>query len=237
MFLDDFHDIDGNRVRIDPHAASRFAREIAGDFNPIHDPGTRRFCVPGDLLCALVLRHYGLSRRMTFRFRGMVGEDATLIFPPEPGDTFAITDERDRPYLEVERSGPATRDAALIEPFVRSYVAFSGQSFPHILQPLLERHGVMFNPDRPLVIYENMGFTLDAFMDGEPVAEFADATLDVHTRHADARVHFDIRVGEQRVGHGSKQLMVRGLRPYDHDHMQAMMVEYERRRTAFRDSN
>lgn len=236
MFLDDFHSRDGNRVRIDPAAGSRFAKEIAGDFNPLHDPGTRRFCVPGDLLCALILRHYGLSRQMAFRFRGMVGEDATLIFPDDPGDTFAITDEGGRPYLEVERHGAATLDPALIEPFVRSYAAFSGQGFPHILQPLLERHGVMFNPEQPLVIFENMGFTLDAFMDGDPVTEFADATLDVQGKRADAQLHFDIRVAQQRVGHGSKQMMVRGLRPYEDQKMRAMMEEYERRRVAFQET-
>ena len=35
--------------------ASQFAKGVAGDFNPIHDVGGKRFCVPGDLLFACLL--------------------------------------------------------------------------------------------------------------------------------------------------------------------------------------
>src|SRR5690554_7002640 len=78
MFLDPYHTQTGSTIRIAAQQASDFAKRVAGDFNPIHDAGARRFCVPGDLLFALVLSRFGLSRHMDFRFRSMVG-DGTLL--------------------------------------------------------------------------------------------------------------------------------------------------------------
>ena len=66
MFLDRFHSVQDGHVVISALQASQFAKEIAGDFNPIHDPDARRFCVPGDLLFAIVLARFGLSENMTF---------------------------------------------------------------------------------------------------------------------------------------------------------------------------
>lgn len=234
MFLDAYHSFAGERVRITPEQASRFAREIAGDFNPIHDPDARRFCVPGDLLCALVLAHYGLSKRMALRFRGMVGDGVALHFPNDPGATFSIADDSGKVYLDVERGGETSRDPALVEPFIRSYAAFSGRSFPHVLQPLLVRHGVMFNPDRPLVMYDSMSLDLADLGEGEPDTELADASIEVAAKRADALLHFDIRIGDEYIGRGSKKLIISGLRPYDETRMQEVIDDYEARRAAFR---
>ena len=51
----DFYAQRGEYVVISAEQASRFAKGVAGDYNPIHNPGARRFCVPGDLLFTLVL--------------------------------------------------------------------------------------------------------------------------------------------------------------------------------------
>lgn len=80
MFLDRFHSVQDGHVVISALQASQFAKEIAGDFNPIHDPDARRFCVPGDLLFAIVLARFGLSENMTFRFRSLLGENVPLKF-------------------------------------------------------------------------------------------------------------------------------------------------------------
>ncbi len=55
MFLDPYHCEEDGFVRVGAEQASQFAKGVADDFNPIHDPDSRRFCVPGDLLFALVL--------------------------------------------------------------------------------------------------------------------------------------------------------------------------------------
>ena len=55
--------------------ACEFAKQVATDFNPIHDEDAKRFCVPGDLLFAVLLHKYGLTEQLSCTFNGMVGSD------------------------------------------------------------------------------------------------------------------------------------------------------------------
>src|SRR5699024_11696205 len=126
----------------------------AGALHLVHNVGSRGFCVPGDLLCELLLNRFGLSTRMDFRFRNMVGDGKPLCLVEGEAGQVEVKDDEGRLYLEVERQGQASHELALIEAFTRRYVAFSGKNFPHVLKPLLEEQGVMFNPKRPLVIYD-----------------------------------------------------------------------------------
>lgn len=129
MFLDRFHSVQDGHIVISALQASQFAKEIAGDFNPIHDPDARRFCVPGDLLFAIVLARFGLSENMTFRFRSLLGEGVPLKFI-ETENTIDVCDDAGKVYIEVARSGAKTQDAQLIEDITRAYVAASGKNFP-----------------------------------------------------------------------------------------------------------
>jgi len=236
MFLDQYHAREGNIVRITAEQGSRFAKDVAGDHNPLHDADSRRFCVPGDLLCALVLSYYGLSARMTFHFRGMVGDRVPLDFPDDPGAAFDIADANGKVYLHVERSGPSTTDRAAVEGFIRHYVAFSGDSFPHYLTPLLAERGVMFNPDRPFVIYDSMGFDLEHVGFCEPELELGEASMDARGKRADASLGFRIRADGQPLGSGAKKLVISGLREYDEAQMKAFITRFTERKEAYEQS-
>ena len=226
MFLNPYYQVSAQGIRISPQQASRFAKEVAGDFNPIHTPGAKRFCVPGDLLFSLVLNRYGLSQRMCFTFSGMVGEEALLSFPASDDRRFAITDDRDRVCMEVERDGAQCLDPVLIEAFARQYVAFSGQNFPHVLLPLLQSEGVMINPDRPLVIYESMSIQLDRLNFALPVLEHAEHKVKIKGKRADVRLAFDILAEGRSVGAGFKKLVVSGLKPYDEQIANQVVEDY-----------
>ena len=233
MWLERFYRSDGSAVFVSPAQASRFAKEVAGDWNPIHDADSRRFCVPGDLLFAIVLARYGLSQRMRFSFKGMVGEGIALHLPTDPGALVEVSDASGKVYLEVERGGPVIADPDSIERFTRRYVAFSGRNFPHYLKPLMAKHGVMFNPDRPLVIYDSMGFELQSAATGVLDMELDDAVMDVPGKRAEAVLHFRIRDGERDIGYGRKKLIISGLRPYDEDRLQAFIDEFSARIDAY----
>ncbi|MDR5865321.1 DUF3581 domain-containing protein [Halomonas koreensis] len=232
MFLDDYHSRTGAQLRISAEQASRFAKRVAGDFNPIHNPGARRFCVPGDLLFALVLARFGLSQRMTFRFLSMVGADVPLTFDADDDGVIRVRDEAGKCYLEAERSGETTRDEAVVEAFTRCYVAFSGKNFPHYLKPLMEARGVMFNPKRPLVIYDSMGFALERLDGIEPGLELVDSSLEVTGKRGDALLEFRILAGDEELGTGSKKLVVSGLCDYDAAAMDAVVEEFYRLKAA-----
>ncbi|MGH8547719.1 MAG: DUF3581 domain-containing protein [Methylococcales bacterium] len=234
MFLKEFYSSENDRVLIGADRASRFAKEVAGDFNPLHDADAKRFCVPGDLLFSLVLEKFGLSRNMEFTFSGMVGRDILLNFPETDATAFDIRDDNGKAYLLVERSGETSFDESLIESFIRSYVAYSGPNFPKVLVPLMASHNVMINTDRPLVIYESMSFALERLDFSVPVLEPSETTLAVNGRRGEALLHFSVKAGGETVGRGFKKLVISGIREYDKPAIDAFVENYLARMESYR---
>jgi len=97
MNLQDYYLEQDNRTSISRQQASDFAKNVANDFNPIHDPDNKRFCVPGDLLFALVINRYGLSQEMRFIFSGLVGNGVKLNFPAADNPSISITGDNGKP--------------------------------------------------------------------------------------------------------------------------------------------
>jgi len=205
MFLKDFYSIHDGSVSIAAEQASMFAKEVAHDFNPLHDVDAKRFCVPGDLLFSLALEKYGLSQNMHFIFSGMVGHDVLLNFPYTDAEQIDVNDNQGKAYLQVERSGGVSRDAVLIESFIRDYVAFSGQNFPYVLVPLLAQEKVMFNINRPLVIYESMTLSFHHLDFRQASVEMLEPKMEVNGKRATAFLHFQIKADGDIVGTGFKK--------------------------------
>lgn len=226
MFLDEFHRAEGSTVRISAQQASRFAKELADDFNPIHDPEAARFCVPGDLLFSLVLAKYGVSPKMSFIFKGMVGDNDPLDFSPSEANEFNISNGADKVYLRVERSGAIIKNPSLAETLSRNYVAFSGHNYPYTIQPLLTAQNVMLNPERPLVIYERMLFELESLMVENPILEAKQAELIVKGKRGEVNLNFLIKSDGIEVGHGFKRLLVSGLIPHEQAVADKLVADY-----------
>jgi hypothetical protein len=235
MFLDPYYTEHDDAVCISSEQASQFAKQECADFNPIHDPGAKRFCVPGDLLFSIALAKFGISQTMRFKFMGMVGENTMLrVFSLDPSRSrLAITDENDKRLLEIDRIGEKSRSPELIEALIKNYIVFSGQNFPALLMPLMKKHQVMFNPARPLVMYDSMSFELDTLELDELQVALDEACLEVEGKRAEEFLHFKILNDGQVVGRGVKTAVLGGLKPYDHDVITRFAEEYEKRRAAF----
>ena len=233
-YLDEFHAIDNGLVRVTPEQASRFAKEVAGDFNPIHDPDAKRFCVPGDLLFCLVLARYGVSARMAFSFTNMVGAGVGLHFPATDDATLEITDGGERVYLRVERDGEVSRDGALLEGLTKQYAAFSGQNFPHVMVPLMKAQSIMVNPQRPLVFYESMALEFTRLPAEAPTLSFTDATMAVNGKRGDVVLEFALTATGEKVGTGRKKLVISGLRPFEQDVVDDLVSQYDGWKAAYR---
>jgi hypothetical protein len=219
-------------VNISAPQGSGFAKQIAGDHNPIHDIDAPRFCVPGDLLFALVVSHYGLSHRMQLAFKGMLRADTPLKFPPlQTNAPFGVADESGKAYVEVSHQGRLDVAGPGVWALVAAYVGWSGQTFPDLLQPLLARHGVMFNPRRPFVVYDRMTLALDEPPDRDVSLELEGTTLEVSGKRGDAAFRFVIRNRQTAIGECEKRMVISGLRDYDDVEMTAMIEAYRRRRT------
>ncbi len=233
MFLDSFFNENSTGLRISAQQASRFAKEVAGDFNPLHDPDNKRFCVPGDLMFSLVVSRYGLSPRMDFRFSGMLAADTPLLLPDTEDQAFSLLDGGGKTCLEVSRKGTPDHDPAVIENLVRRYVAFSGDNFPHIMVPLMEQQGVMINTARPLVIYESMSFELQRPATANLTLELADCSLEHRGKRGESKLHFHFKEGDEVIGRGCKNLLLSGLREYREEELTALVARYEGWKAAY----
>lgn len=233
MFLKDFYSVQNGSVNIAAEQASMFAKEIAHDFNPLHDIDAKRFCVPGDLLFSLALERYGLSQNMHVTFLGMVGQGVLLDFPDTDAEQIDVNDNQGKTYLQIERSGEISRDPELIESFIRDYVAFSGQNFPYVLVPLLAQENVMFNLSRPLVIYESMTLSFHHFNFSEASVEMLEPEMEVNGKRATAFLHFQIKADGKAVGTGFKKLAISVPSDYEAEPMQAFVDEYLSRKSDY----
>ena len=233
MFLKDFYSIHEGSISIVAEQASMFAKEVAHDFNPLHDVDAKRFCVPGDLLFSMALEKYGLSQNMHFIFSGMVGHDVLLNFPDNDAEQIDVNDNQEKTYLQIERSGVISRDPALIESFIRDYVAFSGQNFPYVLVPLLAQENVMFNINRPLVIYESMTLSFEHLDFQQASVEMLEPKMEVNGKRATAFLHFQIKADGDVVGTGFKKLALSVPSAYEAEPMQVFVDEYLARKNDY----
>ena len=96
MNIENYYQLDGTKLSFTREQASEFAKAVAGDFNSLHDIDATRFCVPGDLLFAVIVHHYGLRQTMGFSFSGMVGDDDILILPEVEAREISIYDLNDK---------------------------------------------------------------------------------------------------------------------------------------------
>ncbi|WP_076543164.1 DUF3581 domain-containing protein [Shewanella sp. UCD-KL21] len=227
MFLSPYYVKQDQSVFISALQASNFAKHVAEDFNPIHNVGAKRFCVPGDLLFALVLTEFGLSQKMQFKFAGMVGDGVELLLDNKAGEQFSICDTKGKEYLHIEREGELCQCDVQTAAFIKSYVAFSGLNFIHVLVPMMKQYGMMINPARPLVIYESMSFQLDTFDFTDMSLELVEQDMQINGKRGDVTLQFALKSAGKVIGSGIKTLVLSGLREYDEQQAQQMCHSYE----------
>jgi len=214
MIIDQYYNEPNGCISFTREQGSRFAKNMAQDFNPLHDVDARRFCIPGDLLFSVILARYGISQHMEFVFSGMVVEGGELLLP-EPAEELQLVDREGREYLRVKRTGDTSREESLVQSITQGYVEFSGQTFPHILVPLLAEKNVMINADRPMVIYASMIIDLDTLDVSRPRLERDHNRVEISGKRGSADLAFNLVDEGAVVGRGSKHMLLSGLREYD----------------------
>ena len=229
MNLENYYTLDGSKLSFTRQQASDFAKTVAGDFNSIHDIDSKRFCVPGDLLFAVIVNHYGLRQTMGLSFSGMVGDDVRLILPKVDAREISIYDENDRKYLDVSTNGTRSQDNNLIDSLTLKYVQFSGHTFPHILVPMMKENNVMINTERPLVIYDHMRISLDTLDLDTVEIEMTESIFRLYGKRGDVAFNFDLSCNGEPIGKGQKKMVLSGLREYDQGKIDDLITLYQQR--------
>ncbi len=230
MFLTDYYSESEQSIRFTRGQASDFAKYIAGDFNPLHDPDNKMFCVPGDLLFSVALAKLGLSQQMRFTFSGMVNDDTIMQFHSIDSESVEARDDEGKIYLSITKSGEVSKDETAIGSLARSYVEFSGRTFPHILVPLMQQQNIMINPARPLVIYESMEINLEHLDISRPELELTETSFEVNGKKGRVKLGFCLKHDGDVIGNGIKYMSLRGLRPYEQETIDGIVNTYMRRR-------
>ena len=213
--------------------ASHFAKKIAGDYNPIHDEDNKRFCVPGDLLFAVLLSKAGLSQNMRVKFSGMINDGIALHLVSGEDGTISLEDNDNKPYLMLHHSGETTHNTTLIEQVTKNYVQFSGMNFPHIMVPLMEEKQIMINPTRPLVIYESMEINFTRLDLTAPSVELTESRMDVDGKRGSVTLMFCFKENGEVVGTGKKRMVMSGLRGYQQDDINDLVSRFNARKDLF----
>lgn len=215
-------------VSVSAEQGSQFAKAVADDFNPIHDVDSKRFCVPGDLLFAIALDHYGLRESISCSFHELIKAETPLRYPSySSNEALNVLNDRDKVALSVVCQGEGSEDDAKVEQLIRNYVQFSGQNFPHILVPLMHEHDVMINPARPLVIYESMSLEFSDLNFSELNIRLSKTSLDVQGKRGNAQLSFTVFDGDKEIGQGVKKLVLSGLRAYEQTAVDQMCEQYQ----------
>ncbi len=227
MFIEQYCPINSEKISFSRQQGSDFAKQVADDFNPLHNVEAKRFCIPGDLLFSVIIAKAGLHKEMSFNFSGMVNDGIELTFPNEINNSFDVVDENDKTYLTVEASGEKTHCPSLINALTKAYVDFSGHTFPDILVKLMAEKNVMINPARPMVMYQCMKINLERLDISTLSLQLAQTSLSIEAKRGDAWLEFDLISEGEVVGHGKKHMLLSGLREYCQDNIDAMVEQYK----------
>ncbi len=233
MFLASYFSTQDNQFQFTRQQASHFAKKVAGDYNPIHDEDNKRFCVPGDLLFAVLLKKEGISQKMRFDFSGMVNDGIALSVEEKGQTESALVDASGKEYLHMHHEGEVSHDAEFIEHIVKAYVEFSGMNFPHIMVPLMEDKQMMINCQRPLVIYESMEVEFEQLNLSRPTVDYVGATFDIDGKRGLVTMKFNFIDNGVVVGKGIKRMVASGLKPFQKEAVDDLVERFNARKEAF----
>lgn len=230
MNIEEYYNQESSGISFTREQASQFAKNVADDFNPIHDIDAKRFCVPGDLLFSVALSKLGLFNSMHVTFSDMVTDGIELLFKQTDSNNLDIVNSDEKKYLNLQHQGDNTSNQAVINQLIEQYVGFSGKTFPHILVPLWKDKNVMVNPARPLVIYQSMSINMDSLDFTNPTLEATTPELNVDGKRGQVILRFDFKEGSKKIGSGEKRMILSGLKAYDQSAIDDLIEFYNERK-------
>jgi hypothetical protein len=116
-------------------------------------------------------------------------------------------------------------------------VKFSGETFPHVLVPLMKQNNVMINPERPLVIYDHMRISLNRLDIDSVNLSLSESIFRLYGKRGDVALNYDLSCNGELVGKGQKKMVLSGLREYDQASIDELIAIYSGRKDRYSDSD
>ena len=207
MFIEKYCAIDSEKISFTRQQGSDFAKQVADDFNPLHNIEAKRFCVPGDLLFSVIIAKAGLYKEMSFDFSGMVNIDAknnALIINGTTVKIISANAPEDIDYtsygidkaLVIDNTG-AFRDKEALSRHLKAKGASKvlltapGKGIPNIVYGVNHRE---HNPDKVDIFYNDGS---GSFGTPEAVITSTSSNSLVLIRDADGKYKKDLLVLDQ----------------------------------------
>lgn len=233
MQLEHYFNIENQQITFTRQQASHFAKLEANDFNPIHDEASPRFCVPGDLLLAILLTKEGIAEQMQLSFSGMISDKNALTLYTHTDNSIEVLDANEKAYLKLERTGKIKKDPIWANKIAKKYIQLSGMGFPHIMVPLLKENDLMINPARPLVIYDSMSLTFFDFDFSEPEVQLTDSVITFEGKRGIVTLSFKFTEKGRSIGEGQKRMICSSLIPYEESVATALIDKFYLNKASF----
>ena len=80
-------------------------------------------------------------------------------------------------------------------------------------------------------MYQSMSLNLDQLEITSPEVKFLDAEMEVDGKRGNVSLKFSINDGDTVVGCGEKKLVLSGLREFDQQAMDQLILDYEARKS------
>ena len=174
--------------------------------------------MPGDLVFSEAIRRYGLHQSMEFNFLEMLSADSPIRYSNERSKSYQyVSNRNEKKVMDIHIEGSQIENNSLADEFTQAYVRFSALSFPTILVPLMKKHHVMINVDRPLIVYKSMSFNIFQTGFDHINIELIESTLEVDGKRGNACFIFSMSSNGSVIGKGMKKLILSGLREFNEE--------------------
>ena len=78
-----------------------------------------------------------------------------------------------------------------------------------------------------------MVIEIEQFAGGELLLEFSSASMEVNGKKGSVKLEFDLFVDGQKIGHGTKDMVVSGLRPFEQAAIDTIVSDYNATKKAY----
>lgn len=219
----------GNDVfRFIPTACSAYARNVAKDFNPIHSHLAKKYCVPGDLIFALITEMHGAHNYMRVDFLNRVGAECKLFFDTKR-IALALLDVDKKLYAELATAGDKSVCPKRLKTVSNVVVSCTSGYFPYKLIDNLREENVMLSIRRSMVMLKSIEVELRNIHSASSlVAKYQSSGLELSGKRGEVKVYFQLFDDDGiSVGFVTKTVLIIGIEKFNDKASKQYLDDYE----------